>query len=75
VEDNGSKRKVEIACQGGASHTASTAVVLKRPLTRERETHKLVALSSASGGGICRLRAWCGLRTCCIVAIVPIHLT
>lgn len=47
-----------IACQGGGSHTAFTAGVLKRLL---RERHEIVALSGTSGGAICALLAWCGL--------------
>ena len=52
-------RRVAIACQGGGSHTAFTAGVLKRLL---RERNEIVALSGASGGAICALLAWCGLQ-------------
>jgi len=62
VENN--KRQVAIACQGGGSHTAFTAGVLKK-LLREKEEHdyEMVALSGTSGGAICALLAWYGLLT------------
>ncbi len=55
-------RRVAIACQGGGSHTAFTAGVLKGVL-RETESSKyrIVALSGTSGGAVCALLAWYGL--------------
>ncbi len=54
--------RVAIACQGGGSHTAFTAGVLKG-LLRETESskHRIVALSGTSGGAVCALLAWYGL--------------
>ncbi|MFZ0088918.1 MAG: patatin-like phospholipase family protein [Solirubrobacteraceae bacterium] len=55
-------RRVAIACQGGGSHTAFTAGVLKRVL-READlgNYRIVALSGTSGGAVCALLAWYGL--------------
>jgi len=53
--------RVAIACQGGGSHTAFTAGVLKTILKEKKETYEIVALSGTSGGGICALLAWYGL--------------
>jgi NTE family protein len=57
------RRRVAIACQGGGSHTAFTAGVLDGLLgdgaLRDRE---IVGLSGTSGGAICALLAWYGLR-------------
>jgi NTE family protein len=55
---------VAIACQGGGSHTAFTAGVLRR-LFREwdRDRHRLVGLSGTSGGAFNALAAWYGLVT------------
>jgi NTE family protein len=55
-------RRVAIACQGGGSHTAFTAGVLKG-LLREAEpgNYSVVGLSGTSGGAICALLAWHGL--------------
>jgi NTE family protein len=53
---------VAIACQGGGSHTAFTAGVLKRLLGDEAMArYELVGLSGTSGGAICALLAWYGL--------------
>lgn len=59
--------RVAIACQGGGSHAAYVAGVLK-PLLREFSSRsaadgplQLVALSGTSGGAICALLAWWGL--------------
>ncbi|MGH8504125.1 MAG: patatin-like phospholipase family protein [Gammaproteobacteria bacterium] len=60
---NGSTR-VAIACQGGGSHTAFTAGVLKKLLKEKAEgkhNFEIVALSGTSGGAICALLAWHGL--------------
>lgn len=54
--------KVAVACQGGGSHTAFTAGVLKR-LLQDAENHEFVGFSGTSGGAICSLLAWYGLRT------------
>ena len=57
--------KIAIACQGGGSHTAFTAGVLKRIL-KENENEKkcdIIALSGTSGGAICALLTWYGLLT------------
>ncbi len=61
--DNGNKR-IAIACQGGGSHTAFTAGVLKKLLrekSEEKRNYEIVALSGTSGGSICALLAWYGL--------------
>ena len=52
-------RKVAIACQGGGSHTAFTAGVL-RWILRETDD-EIVGFSGTSGGAICALLAWYGL--------------
>lgn len=54
-------KKIAIACQGGGSHTAFTAGVLKRILKEEKKKFEIVALSGTSGGAICALFAWYGL--------------
>ena len=54
---------IAIACQGGSSHTAFTAGVLKRILQEDGEKYDIIALSGTSGGGICALLAWYGLLT------------
>ncbi len=51
-------KRIAIACQGGGSHTAFTAGVLRRLLGDDLP---VVALSGASGGAICALLAWYGL--------------
>jgi NTE family protein len=62
VEPSGERRRVAIACQGGGSHTAFTAGVLKRLLRDEAMAdYELVGLSGTSGGAICALLAWYGL--------------
>jgi len=55
------KRRVAIACQGGGSHTAFTAGVLKRLFQEPDPDFEIVALSGTSGGAICALLAWYGL--------------
>ncbi len=55
------KKKVAIACQGGGSHTAFTAGVLKRLLKEKDGNYEIVALSGTSGGAICALLAWYGM--------------
>jgi NTE family protein len=58
----GERTRVAIACQGGGSHTAFTAGVLKR-LLRERllERYEIVGLSGTSGGAVCAWLAWSAL--------------
>ena len=53
--------RIAIACQGGGSQTAFTAGVLA-PLLRDPDVEP-VALTGTSGGAICALLAWYGLRT------------
>ncbi len=62
--DAGDPTRVAIACQGGGSHTAFTAGVLKR-LLREcgTDSYELVGLSGTSGGAVCVTAAWYGLAT------------
>lgn len=60
IKNNTSKR-IAIACQGGGSHTAFTAGVLKRLLREEEKKFEITALSGTSGGAICALLAWYGL--------------
>jgi NTE family protein len=56
------RTRVAVACQGGGSHTAFTAGVLKRLLRDEElDRYELVGLSGTSGGAICALLAWYGL--------------
>lgn len=58
-------RKVGIACQGGGSHTAFTAGVLKKILKESQNLNKkgyqIIDFSGSSGGAICALLAWYGL--------------
>jgi NTE family protein len=50
---------VTIACQGGGSHTAFTAGVLKRLLrAQDLKSYEVVGLSGTSGGAVCALLAW-----------------
>lgn len=54
--------KLAIACQGGGSHTAFTAGVLKKLLELGiPKPYELIALSGTSGGGICAAAVWYGL--------------
>ncbi len=56
------KKKIAIACQGGGSHTAFTAGVLKKLLEKSvHEQYDIVGLSGTSGGGICATTTWYGL--------------
>lgn len=57
--DGGPRPRVAVACQGGGSHTAFTAGVLRGIL--RRDLADLVAFSGTSGGAICGLLAWYGL--------------
>ena len=57
------RKRVAIACQGGGSHTAFTAGVLKRVLEPDvLARHEVVGLSGTSGGAVCALLAWSALR-------------
>jgi NTE family protein len=59
MNDEGKKKRVAIACQGGGSHTAFTAGVLKGLLrSRPLQEYEVVALSGTSGGAVCALLAW-----------------
>jgi NTE family protein len=58
------RTRVAIACQGGGSHTAFTAGVLKRLLGADelaRAGIEVVGLSGTSGGAVCALLAWSAL--------------
>ena len=57
------KKRIAIACQGGGSHTAFTAGVLKKILSQRDKTFDIVALSGTSGGAICAALTWYGLLT------------
>ncbi len=58
-------RKVGIACQGGGSHTAFIAGVLKKILKEfpnlNKKGYQIIDFSGSSGGAICALLAWYGL--------------
>src|SRR5215213_5944404 len=59
LDAQGKSRKVAIACQGGGSHTAFAAGVLKRLLrAEESKRYEVVGLSGTSGGAVCALLAW-----------------
>jgi NTE family protein len=55
--------RVAVACQGGGSHTAFSAGVLKGLLRDWDDDHELVGISGTSGGAINALAAWYGLVT------------
>jgi NTE family protein len=62
MEASGGPKRVAIACQGGGSHTAFTAGVLKRFLgAGELAGVQVVGLSGTSGGAVCALLAWSAL--------------
>jgi NTE family protein len=54
---------VAIACQGGGSHTAFTAGVLKHLFREWDDAYDLVGISGRSGGAFNALAAWYGLVT------------
>jgi NTE family protein len=59
LDARGENKRVAIACQGGGSHTAFTAGVLKRLLRAEElKRYEVVGLSGTSGGAVCALLAW-----------------
>lgn len=51
---------VAIACQGGGSHTAFTAGVLRRLLEEPELDANIVGFSGTSGGAMCAALAWYG---------------
>jgi NTE family protein len=56
------RRRIAIACQGGGSHTAFTAGVLKRLFSSEEiGRYEVSGLSGTSGGAVCALLAWSAL--------------
>jgi NTE family protein len=55
--------RVAIACQGGGSHTAFTAGVLKGLFRDWPDEYELVGISGTSGGAFNALAAWYGLVT------------
>ena len=62
-EETMPKTRIAIACQGGGSHTAFTAGVLRRLLDGpEIDEYDVVGLSGTSGGAVCALLAWTALR-------------
>jgi predicted acylesterase/phospholipase RssA len=73
TNDGAPVRRVVIACQGGASHTAFTAGALRQifqdyadQFSQHRTTadqYQIIGLSGTSGGTICAFLAWYGLLT------------
>ncbi|WP_226006635.1 patatin-like phospholipase family protein [Natrinema salinisoli] len=63
MEGDGDPTRVAIACQGGGSHTAFTAGVLKGLLREWDDEYELVGISGTSGGAFNALAAWYGLVT------------
>lgn len=61
--DTSSPTNVAIVCQGGGSHTAFTAGVLRRLLRERDPEYRIAALSGTSGGAMCAFATWYGLRT------------
>jgi len=57
------RTSVAVACQGGGSHTAFTAGVLRRLLAERDADYDLTAFTGTSGGALWALVAWYGLRT------------
>lgn len=56
------KRKIAIACQGGGSHTAFTAGVLKAFFQAGvHEKYQIVGISGTSGGAVCAALSWYAL--------------
>ena len=64
IEMSMDKPKVGIACQGGGSHAAYSAGVLRMLLKDGYDKRfKLAAVSGTSGGAICAALTWAGLIT------------
>ncbi|SNQ61387.1 patatin-like phospholipase family protein [Candidatus Methanoperedens nitratireducens] len=63
IKETNGKKQVAIACQGGGSHTAFTAGVLKGILKEQDGKYEIAGLSGTSGGAICALLTWYGLLT------------
>jgi NTE family protein len=55
-----SERNIAIACQGGGSHTAFTAGVLRELLGNMPDQYNIVGFSGTSGGAACAALAWYG---------------
>jgi NTE family protein len=55
--------RIAIACQGGGSHTAFTAGVLRTLLDEWGDDYELVGISGTSGGAFNALGTWYGLVT------------
>jgi len=55
---------VAVACQGGGSHTAFTAGVLREflPAITDSDEYRLVGLSGTSGGAFSAVAGWYGLQ-------------
>ena len=63
TDDADGPTNVAIACQGGGSHTAFTAGVLKGLLREWPDECELVGISGTSGGAFSALATWYGLVT------------
>jgi NTE family protein len=63
MSENGTTKKVAIACQGGGVHASFAAGVLKEILNniKEKPEYEIVALSGTSGGAICAYLTWYAL--------------
>jgi len=62
-DDEDRPTRVAIACQGGGSHTAFTAGVLRGLLSAWPDEYELVGISGTSGGAFNALATWYGLVT------------
>jgi predicted acylesterase/phospholipase RssA len=59
--DDTPEARVALACQGGGSHAAYTAGVLKAILRHQAtRPYRIMGFSGTSGGAICALLAWYG---------------
>jgi NTE family protein len=56
------RTRVAIACQGGGSHTAFTAGVLRRLFREQDREYEVVGISGTSGGALCAALSWYGLH-------------
>ena len=64
MSESSDPTRVAIACQGGGSHTAFTAGVLRKLLDEWKdEEYELVGISGSSGGAFNALATWYGLVT------------